>query len=149
VEGPDEAEINCHDNKDGTCTVNYVPAEEGDYEVKVRFGGEPVPGSPFRVPVDIRPNRMRPDPKKVIAYGPGLEPGQVLPGKPAVFTVDSTATQDAPVEVEVYCDGKLTSKKPVISKKGPGLYDVSYIPPPVGNPYDVKRSPFIKKRCVI
>jgi hypothetical protein len=48
VEGPSEAEITCHDNKDGTCTVDYVPTEEGDYDVTVKFGDENIPGSPFK-----------------------------------------------------------------------------------------------------
>ena len=49
VEGPSEAEITCHDNKDGTCTVDYIPTEEGDYDVNVKFGDEHIPGSPFKV----------------------------------------------------------------------------------------------------
>ena len=35
--------------KDGTCTVDYIPTEEGDYDVNVKFGDEHIPGSPFKV----------------------------------------------------------------------------------------------------
>ncbi len=35
--------------KDGTCTVDYIPTEEGDYDINVKFGDEHIPGSPFKV----------------------------------------------------------------------------------------------------
>lgn len=138
MEGPDEAEITCIDNNDGTCTVNYIPTEEGDYDVNVRFGDEHIPGSPFSVPVTTRDGKPKADARKVVAYGTGLEPGQVVPGRPAVFTVDSTATGEAPVEVEVTPNGKLGGKKPIVTKKAIGLHDVTYVPPIAGNPYDVR-----------
>lgn len=49
IEGPSEATMTCNDNKDGTATVEYVPTEEGDYDVAIRFGDEHIPGSPFKV----------------------------------------------------------------------------------------------------
>jgi len=98
VEGPSEASMDCADNKDGTATVEYVPAEEGDYVISVKFADEDIPGSPFTVPAVTRDGKPKPDASKVTAYGPGLEPGQVLPGKPAHFTVDASRTNpDAPV----------------------------------------------------
>lgn len=51
IEGPSEAVMNCKDNKDGSCTVDYVPKEEGDYDVTVKFADEHIPGSPFTVGV--------------------------------------------------------------------------------------------------
>lgn len=47
VEGPSKAEINCKDNKDGTCTVSYLPTMPGDYNIIVRFDGKHIPGSPY------------------------------------------------------------------------------------------------------
>ena len=44
VEGPSEAEMNCTDNKDGTCTVEYVPIDEGDYDIAIKFDDEHIPG---------------------------------------------------------------------------------------------------------
>ena len=49
IEGPSEAVMNCEDNKDGTASVVYVPVEEGDYDIAVKFGDEHIPGSPFSV----------------------------------------------------------------------------------------------------
>lgn len=47
VEGPSKAEISCHDNKDGTVAVNYLPAAPGEYKIIVKFGGKHIAGSPF------------------------------------------------------------------------------------------------------
>ena len=63
--------------------VEYTPTEEGDYDIAIKFGDEDVPGSPFRVPVATRDGApKKPNAGKVRAYGPGLEPGSVFPGKP-------------------------------------------------------------------
>lgn len=47
VEGPSKAEITCKDNKDGTCTVSYLPTAPGDYNIIVKFDDKHIPGSPF------------------------------------------------------------------------------------------------------
>uniref|UniRef100_A0A8D3CQE7 Filamin C, gamma b (actin binding protein 280) n=1 Tax=Scophthalmus maximus TaxID=52904 RepID=A0A8D3CQE7_SCOMX len=47
VEGPSKAEISCKDNKDGTCTVSYLPTAPGDYNILVKFDDKHIPGSPF------------------------------------------------------------------------------------------------------
>ncbi len=99
IEGPSEAEMNCTDNKDGTCSVEYVPVEEGDYDIAIKFDDEHIPGSPFQVPVTTKDGKPKVDPSKVKAYGAGLEPENIFPGKPTSFTVDASATGKAPLEV--------------------------------------------------
>lgn len=47
VEGPSKAEISCKDNKDGTCTVSYLPTAPGDYNIIVKFDDKNIAGSPF------------------------------------------------------------------------------------------------------
>ncbi|XP_044741492.1 filamin-A isoform X3 [Chrysoperla carnea] len=47
VEGPSKAEISCHDNKDGTVSVSYLPTAPGEYRITVRFGDKHIKGSPF------------------------------------------------------------------------------------------------------
>ncbi|CAB3233002.1 unnamed protein product [Arctia plantaginis] len=47
VEGPSKAEITCHDNKDGTVSVSYLPTAPGEYKISVRFGDKHIKGSPF------------------------------------------------------------------------------------------------------
>lgn len=46
IEGPSEAKMSCKDNKDGSCSVEYIPFTPGDYDVNITFGGLPVPGPP-------------------------------------------------------------------------------------------------------
>ncbi|KAL7677096.1 hypothetical protein ACOME3_003343 [Neoechinorhynchus agilis] len=47
VEGPSKAEINCKDNKDGTCDVTWWPTAPGEYIVSIKFAGQHISGSPF------------------------------------------------------------------------------------------------------
>lgn len=44
VEGPSKCEIQCKDNKDGTCKILYQPTEPGIYVVSVKFADHHVPG---------------------------------------------------------------------------------------------------------
>ena len=60
IEGPSKAEINCVDNEDGTCTVDFVPTEPGDYTIHVRFADEEIPGSPFTCNVVPKGGERRP-----------------------------------------------------------------------------------------
>lgn len=47
IEGPSKAEISCVDNKDGTCSVSYLPTLPGDYNILVKYNDEHIAGSPF------------------------------------------------------------------------------------------------------
>ena len=47
VEGPSKAEIHCVDNKDGTCSVNYLPTVAGEYNIIIKFADQNIAGSPF------------------------------------------------------------------------------------------------------
>lgn len=47
IEGPSKAEISCVDNKDGTCSVSYLPTLPGDYSILVKYNDSHIAGSPF------------------------------------------------------------------------------------------------------
>ncbi|KAM3720424.1 Filamin-A [Dirofilaria immitis] len=49
VEGIARATIRCHDNKDGTCSVVWIPPVPGEYKIHVKLSGEPIKNSPFIV----------------------------------------------------------------------------------------------------
>uniref|UniRef100_A0A0B7BLG3 Calponin-homology (CH) domain-containing protein n=1 Tax=Arion vulgaris TaxID=1028688 RepID=A0A0B7BLG3_9EUPU len=51
IEGPSKADIECHDNEDGTCRVTYKPTEPGNYIINIKFADQHVPGSPFTVKI--------------------------------------------------------------------------------------------------
>ncbi|VDP43020.1 unnamed protein product [Schistosoma mattheei] len=47
VEGPSKADIQCDDNKNGTCSVSYLPLVPGEYTISIKFMENHIPGSPF------------------------------------------------------------------------------------------------------
>ena len=92
------------------------------------------------MPCVTKDGKPKPNASKVDAYGPGLDPESVFPGKPTNFIVDASKTGEAPVDVNIENnDGSPIPnlRKPSITDKGEGIYDVSYVPPPVGDPYEV------------
>ncbi|CAL8320227.1 unnamed protein product, partial [Gadus morhua 'NCC'] len=129
VEGASESKMSCKDNKDGSCSVEYVPFTAGDYDVNITYGGHPIPGSPFRVPV-----RDPVDPTKVKCSGPGLGSG-VRAHVPQSFTVDCTKAGQAPLDVKLY--GPTGTAEPVgVKNNGDGTHTVHYTPGQDG-PYSV------------
>lgn len=44
IDGPAETQINCKDNRDGTCEVEYQPVRPGDYDVTIKFADQHIPG---------------------------------------------------------------------------------------------------------
>ncbi|PAA52508.1 hypothetical protein BOX15_Mlig001981g2 [Macrostomum lignano] len=122
VEGPSEAPIQCKDNKDGTCSVQYTPSESGMYDVVVKFADVDIPGSPFPVRIEAKTA-----PNKVTAYGPGLETGKVRQGVPATFTVDASRAGPGQLAATVTQAGQ--TKPCAATQAGqPGLYSVGYTP---------------------
>ncbi|XP_047194519.1 filamin-C isoform X3 [Hippoglossus stenolepis] len=143
IEGPSEAKMSCKDNKDGSCSVEYIPFTPGEYDVNITFGGLPIQGSPFRVPV-----RELVDPSKVRCSGPGLGSG-VRAHVSQTFIVDCSKAGVAPLEVQLY--GPTGVTEPIsISDNSDGTHTVNYTPANDG-PYtvcvkyadqEVPRSPF-------
>uniref|UniRef100_A0A7M4FQ87 Filamin B n=1 Tax=Crocodylus porosus TaxID=8502 RepID=A0A7M4FQ87_CROPO len=143
VEGPSESKISCKDNKDGSCSAEYIPYAPGEYDVNITYGGEHIPGSPFKVPVkDVI------DPCKVKVVGPGLGTG-VRAKTPQSFTVDASKAGIAPLEVSYF--SVLGVVEPVnVVDNGDGTHTVTYTPMQEG-PYtvsviyageEIPRSPF-------
>ncbi|KAG8129894.1 hypothetical protein E2320_016779 [Naja naja] len=130
VEGPSEAKMSCTDNKDGSCSVEYIPYEPGTYNLNVTYGGHQVPGSPFKVPVhDVV------DSSKVKCSGPGLTPGVVRANVPQSFTVDTSKAGVAPLDVKV--QGPKGVVEPVdVVDNADGTQTASYVPSREG-PYSI------------
>uniref|UniRef100_A0A8C2HTS7 Filamin C, gamma a (actin binding protein 280) n=1 Tax=Cyprinus carpio TaxID=7962 RepID=A0A8C2HTS7_CYPCA len=116
-----EAKMFCKDNKDGSCSVEYMPFTAGDYDINITYGGHPIPGSPFRVQVkDVV------DVSKVKCSGPGLA-NRVTAHVPQTFTVDSSKAGVAPLEVQLY--GPKGTLEPVVVKNNrDGTHTVNYTP---------------------
>ncbi|XP_051932354.1 filamin-B isoform X2 [Hippocampus zosterae] len=143
VEGPSESKMACKDNKDGSCSVDYVPFTPGLYDVNILYGGEHIPGSPFKVPVEDLV-----DPSKVKVYGPGVAPG-VRAHIPQMFTVDCSQAGLAPLAVTVDAPKGLSEPVEVLDN-GDGTHTVSYTPSVEGTyavavqfaEEDIPKSPF-------
>ncbi|XP_007241150.2 filamin-C isoform X2 [Astyanax mexicanus] len=143
IEGASEAKMSCKDNKDGSCSVEYVPFIPGNYDINITYGGQPIPGSPFHVLV-----RDVVDASKVKCSGPGLGSG-VRAHVPQTFTVDCSKAGLASLDVKLYGPGGATEPVAVLNN-GDGTHTVNYTPSEEG-PYtvavkyadkDVPRSPF-------
>ncbi|KAF6019536.1 FLNB [Bugula neritina] len=128
VEGPSKAQVNCTDNRDGTCTVDYVPTKPGDYDITVKFADQDIPGSPFKVPVEDKI-----DPSKVRMHGSGLNPEGVRATQPAVFTIDCTDAGKAPLKA-VVDDGTGSPKPLELVEVDDGVFDCTYYPTQEGAP---------------
>ncbi|KAM4612801.1 filamin B a [Polymixia lowei] len=143
VEGPSESKMSCKDNKDGSCSVEYVPFTAGLYDVNITYGGQHIRGSPFKVPVkDVV------DPSKIKVSGPGVGSG-VRANIPQSFTVDCSKAGVAPLAVAITAPKGVAVPVEVIDNKD-GTHTVSYTPSLEG-PHsvqvqyadeDVPRSPF-------
>ncbi|KAL3851735.1 hypothetical protein ACJMK2_015452 [Sinanodonta woodiana] len=122
IDGPAEAKINCTDNRDGTCNVEYIPTKPGEYDVIVKFAEEPIPGSPFKVGIKNPVN-----PAKVQCYGPGLDTKGVKAGKPATFTVDTLEAGEAPLTV-TYTDQNGAVRPAEVVPVTEGKFQATYYP---------------------
>ena len=45
LSGPCKAETSVIDNKDGSCTVEYLPTKAGTYDISIKFADEHIPGN--------------------------------------------------------------------------------------------------------
>ncbi|XP_039529536.1 filamin-B isoform X2 [Pimephales promelas] len=143
VEGPSESKMSCKDNKDGSCNVEYTPYVPGLYDVNITYGGQHIPGSPFKVPVkDVV------DSSKVKVSGLGVGSG-VRAKIPQSFTVDCSKAGVAPLSVAV--TGPKGLAEPVnVTDNGDGTHTVAYTPSVEGSysvavkyaDEEVPRSPF-------
>lgn len=120
--------MSCMDNKDGSCSVEYIPYEAGTYSLNVTYGGHQVPGEeagrlglhwdhlpaihsvshsccPSAFPHSGSPFKVPvhdvTDASKVKCSGPGLSPGMVRANLPQSFQVDTSKAGVAPLQVKV------------------------------------------------
>ncbi|NWH83406.1 FLNC protein, partial [Aegithalos caudatus] len=117
---PEPVEI--RDNGDGTHKVTYTPATDGPYTVSVKYGGQEVPRSPFKV--TVLPTH---DASKVRASGPGLSAGGIPASLPVEFTIDARDAGEGLLTVQIL-DPEGQPKKASIRDNGDGTYTVSYVP---------------------
>ena len=74
----------------------YTPNHAGEHVVTIKYGGDQIPGSRFKVQVEPPT-----DPSKCVAYGPGLAPQGVRVNEPAKFTVKTKDAGHGDVDVKI------------------------------------------------
>ncbi|CAL8076764.1 unnamed protein product [Calicophoron daubneyi] len=137
-------------NNDGTYTCIYTPSREGAHTLEIKYEDVPLPKTPYKVQVTSGC-----DPKRVKAYGPGLESGPHLePGKKTEFTVDLTGVGQGGLGLAV--EGPKEAPIECVDNKD-GTCTVYYTPPRAGtykvsvrfNDANITGSPFsvdVKKK---
>ena len=128
IEGPSEAKLFCVDNRDGSCDVEYLPTEAGEYDISIRFADSPIPGSPYKVVV-----QEKVDPTKVKVYGPGIEHGEVRDGVPTSFFVDVSEAGPGMVAVAITTTEGTALTNLSVEEKSAGIFAVKYVPPKEGS----------------
>ncbi|XP_071374523.1 filamin-B [Centroberyx affinis] len=120
VDGPSPAKIQCSDNQDGSCTVTYLPAANGEHLINIVFQGVHIPGSPFHADI-----QMPFDPAKVVISGPGMKRGKV--GEPCVVNIDCGSAGFGELSVEAVSETGQKAKTEVQKNKD-GTCTVVYVP---------------------
>ena len=125
-EGPLECVI--EKKRDGTHKCSYVPNEEGDYAVDVKFNGFPVGKSPYNV--HVVPGV---DAGACVAYGPGVESRELRAGSPTEFWVETAGAGDGDLAIVVKGPkGSIASKELTVDKESDDKYHVGYMTEEVG-----------------
>ncbi|BFZ08117.1 hypothetical protein BsWGS_11156 [Bradybaena similaris] len=108
IEGPSKADIECHDNEDGTCRVTYKPTEPGNYIINIKFADQHVPGSPFTVKIGGEPSAKiterithHKEAADITHVGSQCELSLKIPG---TTPYDMTASVKSPSGVTEVCD---------------------------------------------
>lgn len=127
IEGPSETSLKYMDDKNGSCFVEYVPTEPGDYEITIIFGQKHIPGSPFKVTICDPIN-----PDKVKVTGPAVDGTTVYIGEPTHFNVDVSQAGPGLVGVTLNNVQGIPVENVKVENDGDGLYSVHFVPPVEG-----------------
>ena len=129
VNSPDgPIEVKLEPQKNGSTKCVYVPATEGDYTVEVKFNGVHVGESPYNVLV-----AKGVDPSLCVAYGPGVEGGDVKAKSPTEFWVDTRESGEGEVGVVVRGPKSVLLNREVkVLQEEDGKYHVLYTPQEFG-----------------
>lgn len=122
IEGPAETKLKCTDNKNGSCDVEYIPTEPGEYDISILFANNHIPGSPFKVMVN-----QPVCPEKAKVFGPAIE-NELKTGAATYFNIDVSDAGPGLVGVALTNMQGHPVDNVKIENKGNGLYLVHFIP---------------------
>uniref|UniRef100_A0A672NLR1 Filamin A n=1 Tax=Sinocyclocheilus grahami TaxID=75366 RepID=A0A672NLR1_SINGR len=116
---------NIRDNQDGTYLVSYVPDMTGRYTILIKYGGDEIPYSPYR----IRALPMG-DASKCTVTGAGVGP-TIQIGEQTVITVDAKAAGKGKVTCTVCTPDGGEVDVDVVENED-GTFDIFYTAPQPG-----------------
>ncbi|KAG5835871.1 hypothetical protein ANANG_G00248600 [Anguilla anguilla] len=120
---PKKASI--HDNHDGTYRVSYVPDKVGRYTIVIKYGGDEIPTSPYRVRATSSG-----DASKCTVAGPGLGPTIGI-DEEVGFVVNAQGAGKGKVSCLVVTpDG--TEVEAEVMENEDGTFDIFYTAPQPG-----------------
>lgn len=120
--------MHCVDNRDGSCDVDFVPTEPGEYDISIRFADKHIPGSPFKVLVSGTPLTIG-DFRNIKLYGAAVETLQVFEGIPASFFINVADAGAGLIGVEMTSSEGGAVENYEVEERGDGNYLVTFIPP--------------------
>ena len=127
IDGPAKVKMNCVEQDDGTYKVIYNPTVCGMYEISIRFAGQHIPNSPYKVRIvesEDEIDAILGDASKCTSNGSGLRHASV--GKAATFTVNASSAGRGSIMVGV--EGPvIPAKEIVVIHTGSNIYSVNYI----------------------
>jgi len=117
VEGPSKADITCHDNKDGTVDVSYLPTAPGEYKITAKFADDHIPGSPFTCKIT----------------GEGKKRNQISVGSSSELQLPGNLTETDLRSLKAYIESPSGAIEQCFLKKLPrGNIGISFTPREVG-----------------
>ncbi|XP_065679926.1 filamin-B isoform X2 [Hydra vulgaris] len=126
IDGPAKVKMNCVEQDDGTYKVIYNPTVCGTYEISIRFAGQHIPNSPYKVRIvesEDEIDAVFGDASKCTSNGSGLHRANV--GKPATFTVDASNAGRGSIMVGV--EGPVVPAKEIhVIHTGSNIYSINY-----------------------
>uniref|UniRef100_UPI0012930319 filamin-A-like n=1 Tax=Lonchura striata TaxID=40157 RepID=UPI0012930319 len=128
---PKKASI--RDNQDGTYTVSYVPDMTGRYTILIKYGGDEIPYSPYRIRAVPTGDASKCTVTVSIGghgLGPGLGPTIQL-GEQTLITVDAKAAGKGKVTCSV-CTPDGSEVDVDVVENPDGTFDIFYTAPQPG-----------------
>ena len=113
-------ELSVVDEGDGKFSVNLTAKVADDYQVKIMWDEDPVPGAPFSLAADDKSNA-----KNIICTGPHYKTGSSEP-----VTLGVNAEKAGAGELTATCYGSKVGSVPVeVKEDEPKNYTVLFVPP--------------------
>ena len=111
--------VECTQKEGGVYECSYLPEEDGEFVITIKYGGENIPGSRFKVTVEPPT-----DASKCVASGPGLEAQGVRVSIPTKFQVRTKEAGRGELEVDIIGPDNLSLAYECQST--PYVYDYTY-----------------------